>query len=255
MMNQTVIEELDQYGFYIFNDVLPEEQCEDLACELDKIVEEQKAKGLTKYINDMYKHVWNLPYKSDKFLSLVDHPKALPYLEHYLGEDLILGSFNARHPVAGQRLHSDSRLHCESKTPLYDQTFQLTVLYVLDDFLPETGSTRIIPGSNHWGGIPQEGKDYKGLIQVTVPRGSLILLKSHVWHSHTENTAGRRRWAIIGYYSMWFIKQNFDFTRNYPKDLAQKATPRQLQLLGFHSIPPTDEFEREHTKTSYPVFS
>lgn len=254
MMDKKIIDHIDRYGFYIFNNILTNGECDELTNELDRLLEMQNRKGKPPHVGAHEDYIFSVHYKSEKFLFLLDMPKILPYLEYYLGKNLIINTLNARKQINKEQvIHSDSRPHCECTAPLSDQTFSMIAAYALDDFTPENGSTRVIPGSHHWGGAPVQGEKYLGEVQVTAPKGSVILFKAHLWHGGGANSSGKRRWGIIAYYSMWFFKQSFDFTRDYPKDIVAKANPRQMQILGFHSIPPTNEFERIHTLTDYPV--
>ena len=93
------------------------------------------------------RHVANLPVMDRIFHQCIDHPRVLPILEHFLEPSLILGSLNSRivRPGDGfQDLHSDIPIYMLNM----DTPVMMNTVWMLDDFTPEIGGTRVVPGSH-----------------------------------------------------------------------------------------------------------
>src|SRR5262245_56854435 len=86
--------ELDLFGFTVLPSVLDEPETAKLAKLLD---EADEAFGID-YVYDgaFARLVPCVPAIAIAFLPLVDHPAMMPVLEGVLGEDIVLGSMNAR---------------------------------------------------------------------------------------------------------------------------------------------------------------
>ena len=119
-------------------------------------------------------HVSNLPAQDPAFFFLLDPPKTLPILEAILGKNLILGSLNARiaRPDDGEQgFHTDIGVELLNLvSPVMCNT-----VWMLDDFSPRNGSTRIVPGS-HKSGMAGPPTDFKvqHVFQVTAKAGSVL---------------------------------------------------------------------------------
>ena len=59
----------------------------------------------------------------------------------------------------------------------------------------------------------------------------------------------RSRWALIATVGMWFLKPAMDIVSSLPQTIYSKLTDEQRVLMGFCSIPPKNEFQRNNTKT------
>ena len=100
--------------------------------------------------------VWNLINKGDCFIPLINHPKIYPLIEHIIGEKTILCSMGAHMNGSGNErmpLHQD-------QWPLVPHPLEFPVMantmVLVSDNSPESGGTRLIPGSHKWPKI-----DYK----------------------------------------------------------------------------------------------
>jgi hypothetical protein len=70
-------------------------------------------------------------------------------------------------------------------------------ILMVDEFRPENGATRFVPGS-HW--LEKEpGDDARGgQVLACGPAGSIILFNGSVWHGHAANRSTGRRRSIQG---------------------------------------------------------
>src|SRR5262249_7699066 len=131
------------------------------------------------------------------------HPHVLAAVAHVLGGDLKLSSINGRNALPGQGnqwLHAD---HEEPPEP--DGYHGCNTAWLLDDFTPENGATRLVPGSHRSGRLPQDalpdpGEPHPDEIKAVAPAGSVLVFNGHVWHSGTDNRTERPRRALFAFF-------------------------------------------------------
>jgi len=158
----------------------------------------------------------------------------------------ILSYFNARSSGLPLDLHIDSYVPATG-----DYTWVMQVAYVLDDMSEKNGATIVVPGSHKSGQYTD--RDLTNTKQVTAKSGDVIIWDSRLWHGTSENITGDSRWVLIATLSRWWVKQCMDITRSIPDSIYQQLSDEQKLLMGFCSIPPTDESARIVTKGSYDV--
>lgn len=146
----------------------------------------------------------NLVDKGECFQRLVSHPLLLEAAEVVLGPDWKLSSLNYRAALPGdlgqQPLHCDMGLVPDA---LGNAVFNS--IWMLDDFTPENGPTRYVPGSHRSGQIPQAV-----LADPNAPHpeervalgkaGDVILMNSHMWHGGTANRTAVPRRSLHGFF-------------------------------------------------------
>lgn len=248
--------ELGEKGYVILENILSPLECE----HFKELLEHDYKKYSSRYVGSkkksehgledtsIVKVVYNLHNKHLDYFKLFDHPAVLPILDLMLkdgsyqnAEPYHLLNTSARCPlpnVPAQQLHLDSNL------PGGDYPLIMVVLWMLDDFTPENGATRVIPGSHKFLGYPATAKTYPEEISVIAPRGSVLIYNGSLWHGNGLKTITGDRWGAILAYGRWFIKPSFDFMQNMPHGIYDKLTDPQKDLLGYRSNPPKDEFTR-----------
>ena len=202
------------------------------------------------------KIVYNLHNKDLSFFELFEHNEVLKILDFMLlegsykdAEPYYLYNNCARSPLLGnpgQQLHSDSRL------PGINYCIVANVIWALDDFTYENGSTRIVPGSHKIKEFAEDEKIYDEEIRVNVKKGSAIIFDANLWHGGGANIDGSSRWALTLGYARWFIKPAFDYMQNTPIEIYRQLSPERKKLLGFDLAAPKDEFTRVRGRASAP---
>ena len=220
--------EMDVYGFTLLEGVLSAAEVKALRASLfawaKRLGGEQRFLGQAVQVN-------NLPALDPLYHPLIDHARTLPVIEYVLGKQIILGSLNARivrpsDPEQG--LHSDIRadlLNMESPV-------MVNTVWVLDDFTPENGATRIVPGSHRSGMAgPPEGMDVKHVFQLVAPAGSVLVFNGQCWHGGGANQAETDRHALFGHYRKSALIFQLDPHDGFLESWLEDLNPRQMELL------------------------
>lgn len=260
----TDIEKLQQDGYLLIPNLIDESTCE----KYKNLLENYYQKYAPHYVNanagsahglenkSQEKVVYNLHNKDLEWFKLFEHPQILELMQALLSggsykdsEPFYLNNNSARCPLKGnlgQQLHLDSRL------PGVNHCLVANVIWMLDDFTETNGATRVVPGSHKFNSFTEDGKVYDEEILVTGKKGSALIFNANLWHGGGGNYDGSSRWALALGYARWFIKPSFDYMKNTPKHIYDNLTDQQKRLIGFDSIPPTDEFTRVRRRSANP---
>jgi hypothetical protein len=169
----------------------------------------------------------NLVDKGEVFVDCILDAAVLEHVGHVLGPRFKLSSLNARsaNPLSeeGQPLHVDA-----GALPDERGYWVCNTVWLLDDFRPDNGALRVVPGSHRWGRRPQEVlADARALhpdeVLVTGRAGDLVVMNSHLWHGGTANRTAQARLALHAFYCRWDKPQ-----QQYQKGLLRPETVASL---------------------------
>lgn len=125
--------------------------------------------------------------------------------------------------------------------------------FALDDFRPESGATRVVPGTHQRPGPLPEAELSARAVPLRCPAGSLIAFDSTLWHASGRNVSGADRLAINAQFTRSFLKQQIDYVRLLGGRVVEGLPPRTQQLLGWYTRVPTglDEYYRAAEERLY----
>ena len=109
--------------------------------------------------------------------------------------------------------------------------FMVNAHWAYDDFLPENGATRLVPGS-HRRPLTRT-PDPSEIAYATMPRGSVLIYLGSVVHSGGANTTNRPRTAVTMSYSLGWLRQAENHYLTVPPHVARTLPERLRQLLGY----------------------
>ena len=146
----------------------------------------------------------NLVNKGRIFEEVILTPMVLQSMAQVLGPRFKLSSLNVRsaepHSDRGQPLHADSGAIADERG-----YWVANSIWMLDDFTPENGATRFVPGSHRWRRIPPadfyDAHPEEQL--VTGEAGTVVVMNAHLWHGGTANRSDAPRRAMHVYYTRW----------------------------------------------------
>ena len=238
--------ELDQQGFLLLESLIPADTTTELREHaLALAVAEQKAgKGHSYLANDSAQRVWNLVDKGEIFEEAIQHPKMLAAMAYLLGADCTLSSFtvNVLYPSAPDAgLHIDYPL---SGLPTPRPNFPMVAnsVWFLDDWTLENGATRCVPESHRrLEALPEPGVVYDDALQICGPRGSVLIVNGAIWHGSSENRTNESRVGLLGFFCRSILKPQQAHLELVSDDVISRATPTLKRLLGFDSLPNTND--------------
>jgi ectoine hydroxylase-related dioxygenase (phytanoyl-CoA dioxygenase family) len=110
-------------------------------------------------------------------------------------------------------------------------------VWLLDDFTPDNGTLRVVPGSHRWGRLPQQAladplADHPGQVLLTGRAGDLMVLNAHLWHAGTANRTSRPRTALHAFYCRRDKPQQQYQKALLRPEVQQSLTPAVRHLLA-----------------------
>lgn len=190
----------------------------------------------------------NLVNKGQIFEQVITMPRILQLLSYVLGPQFKLSSLNVR----SANPHSDwiQPLHCDvGAIPDEKGYWVCNTVWMLDDFTPENGAIRIVPGSQRSGKLPQEVlQDPRGPhpqeILLTGRAGTVVIMNTHMWHGATANRTAAPRTAMHGFYCRWDKPQQQYQKKLLSPEVQQRLGPHLRQLLALDD-PLNDELSSQ----------
>jgi ectoine hydroxylase-related dioxygenase (phytanoyl-CoA dioxygenase family) len=226
---------LDTQGYLPLPGALLPEQIGAMRARTDALIaEEGDAAGSEVHQEAGTTRLSDLVNKDPLFEICFTHPKVLAAISHVLQGDFKLSSLNYRAalPDAGlQGLHADwGRL----ETPGAYQV--CNSIWLLDDFTPENGATRAVPGSHRWPETPQEAMgnpadphpEEKLLLG---PAGTVFVFNSHTWHGGTLNRTDKLRRGLHSYFCRRHHPQQLDQRKYLRPETAARLSDAAKTIL------------------------
>lgn len=247
-------ESLDRLGYVLIEDVLDRDMLQQVRDRVEQLYEEEGENAGSEFRKEPgARRLANLVDKGQIFQRLIATPKVLEGVRQVLGDKFKLSSFNAR----SANPHSDDAqpLHCDAGALPDEKGYWVcNTIWLLDDFTPENGATRVIPGSQNWSRLPQDvldnpGKPHPEEVLVLGKAGSVVVMNTHAWHGGTANRTANHRRALHAFYCRWDKPQ-----QQYQKKLLRPETQASLsdemrQLLALDD-PLNDELSASEQKAS-----
>jgi ectoine hydroxylase-related dioxygenase (phytanoyl-CoA dioxygenase family) len=169
----------------------------------------------------------NLIDKDPLFGEVIRRPRLLAYVRAVLGPRIKLSSCNVRsvnpHWDQPQPLHADM-----GALPDERGYWVCNTVWMLDDFTPDNGPLRAVPGSHRWGKLPQEvladaRAPHPDEVVIHGQAGTVVIMNAHLWHGGLPNRTARPRTAFHAFYCRRDKPQ-----QQYQKQLLRPETQARL---------------------------
>jgi ectoine hydroxylase-related dioxygenase (phytanoyl-CoA dioxygenase family) len=139
-------------------------------------------------------------------------------------------SRSLRPGAAAQELHADVRRD-SADWPL------VGFILMIDEFRPDNGATRFVPGSHRWAGLPEHDladvhADHPQQVLACGPAGSLLVFNGSAWHGHTANRSTEPRRSLQGAFIPRDGRAATDFGARMQRETFDKLTPLARQILA-----------------------
>ena len=147
-----------------------------------------------------------------------------------IGQPFKLSSLHSRTlrpAMPKQNLHVDVRRE-SADWPL------LGFIFMVDEFRPDNGATRFIPGSHLWPAVPEDSMsdlqaDVPGEVLACGGAGSLLIFHGSTWHGHAANISSKPRRSLQGA----FIPRNGSAATNWGARMQPETRARLAPVASY----------------------
>ncbi|HVK05011.1 MAG TPA: phytanoyl-CoA dioxygenase family protein [Armatimonadaceae bacterium] len=228
-------EQLDRDGYLPLAGILTPAQVDALNDRLAQLLaEEGEEAGREVHQEAGTDRLADLVNKGEVFTPCFSHPRVLAAIAHVLGGDLKLSSLNARAALPGQGLQG---LHADWHAAVRPGDYRVcNSIWLLDDFTPDNGATRVVPGSHRRAAMPRDemadpSAPHPEERLLLAPAGTVVIFNSHTWHGGTRNRTERPRRALHSYFCRRSETQQLDQARHLRPETRARLTDAQRCLL------------------------
>jgi ectoine hydroxylase-related dioxygenase (phytanoyl-CoA dioxygenase family) len=150
-----------------------------------------------------------------------------------LGPEFKLSSLNVRSadPLGdcAQAWHADSGAISDERG-----YWVCNSVWMLDDFTPDNGATRMLPGSQRWRRLPppESHDSLPGEELVLGSAGTVVIMNAHMWHGATANRTTSPRRAMHVYYTRADKPQQQYQKRLLSPEVQQRLSQRARRILA-----------------------
>lgn len=220
--------QLYQDGYALLRQAIPSEWLADLRAVFDAGVRPSDQ--------------WPVPRGMDWRYSMLDDdsiiqavcrlPQLLAMAGELIGERFFLSQVEGREPLPDgghQQLHRDLSAQRPGDIAV--------ALAFFDDYGPENGATRIVPGSHRPepGASPFDFNDESRAVQLSGSAGDILVFDVDLVHAGSLNVIGaRRRSILISYFSESLYASHLETValRNIRMDTSDRFAPSELAFEG-----------------------
>lgn len=235
--------ELETLGYTVIRDAASLSFIEELRAQVLEVTKARLARGETvgdrrglfSYINK------NTLSKGRVFEQTVMNPKVNAIAAFLLGDGYILNTQSASVVSQGTPplfLHSDNAYVPE---PFPPWPVTATFVWVTEDLTPETGASRVVPGSHKYNRQPYAGGEgEQDAVPIICPKGSVQVWNGATWHGNCGRTApGERVTVHTSFARMCF--RTFSNNDAVPEEVVAR-NPGLDKILG-RDLPYFKEFD------------
>jgi ectoine hydroxylase-related dioxygenase (phytanoyl-CoA dioxygenase family) len=233
---------LDEEGYLLLDGFLDSAPLAALRARLEQLfAEEGETAGAEFKQEPGCRRLANLVDKGEVFRQVIAMPRLLEYVRHVLGPDIKLSSLHARSVSPGgagaQPLHADMSAIADERGDWVCNT-----IWMLDDFTPDNGTLRLVPGSHLLRRLPQQAladprADHPQEVRVTGRAGTVMVLNAHLWHAGTANHTACPRTALHAFYCRRDKPQQEDQKRLLRPEVQQGLSVSLRHLLALDDPP------------------
>lgn len=169
---------------------------------------------------------------------MAEHPIALALLDHLFDPNYLLSQLQVIDIAPGeaaQGLHADDSFY---PWPRPRPALGAATIIAIDDFTPENGATRVIPGSHTWGERYPTDEETAAAIPAVMPAGSMLFFLGTTWHSGGENRSDAPRMAVTAQYCAPWCRPQESFLLSVSRERVASSSEHMQRLLGYSIHPP-----------------
>lgn len=222
-------EALDRHGYVVFADLVDAEGLESLRAAFEAAMNPGQPGAPASQTGT--RHADHLESRSAAFEVVYTHPKVLAAVHHVLRGVFRVFLLSGRDPLSK---YGQQGLHTDWLPRAPSEPFSIvTTIWLLDDFTPNNGATRLIPGSHLLPRpLPKSRQDPASRHpdqKLAVARaGSVLVFNGHLWHSGTRNASTGPRRVL----QCQFVARELLGSTNMSLDFPPHLSPAARYILG-----------------------
>ena len=226
-------ENFNRKGFTIFDKMIDNHQVEKLCEDLKFIYNEQNTSfnhGLEIIKEENIAR--SLLNYSSSFLEFAIDTRLLSFMSLLLGEYFIIHLQNGVINKPSKKHHQASwHRDIPYQNLTTSKPLAVSAFLCLDDFTKNNGGTVLLPYSQKFDNFPSDKFIKENELQIQASKGSIIIFDSMLFHRSGFNNSKYDRRGVNTVYSRPFVKQQIEFTLQYPIKLNDSL----CRILGFDS--------------------
>ena len=228
--------DLDRDGYTIIENVFDPEQLAAVRAECEPLFEHDG--GRNSFEGFKTRRLYS-PIDDTRVLDdMVEHPIALAMLDELFDPNYLLSQLQVIDIAPGeaaQGLHADDAFYPwpRPRPPLGAAT-----IIAIDEFTPDNGATRVIPGSHRWGERYPTAEETAAAIPAVMPAGSMLFFLGTTWHSGGENRSDAPRMAVTAQYCAPWCRPQESFLLSVSRERVASSSEHMQRLLGYSIHPP-----------------
>ena len=221
-------ESLDRDGYLLLHDLIGPAQLAPLRRRFDELLASEDGQGREVHSEANVGRLANLVNKGREWEICYSHPKVLAAVWHVIGGEIHLSSLNGRSAPPG---HGHQALHCDIYAGERGPGFRAcNSVWMLDDFVPENGPTRLVPGSHSLATVPAEALEdpaepHPDQVLALGRAGTVIVFNALTWHGGTRNQTSRERRALHSFWVERSMQQQTDQSHWLEAETIERLSP------------------------------
>ena len=193
-LSDTEKQRLDKDDFLIFPDIFDADTVQQLREAFERVIDTKSlhATAIPGLLEEGARRVQYCEHKDPAFDRCYIQPKVLSAVWHVFQRPFHLATVCGRDPQQG---HGIQPLHADAGPTKNRDVVAVQTFFMFDDFTPDNGASRVVPGALHCADQRWEGStaDHPEQVLVTGSAGSVAVINSHLYHNGTRNNNGKHR--------------------------------------------------------------
>jgi hypothetical protein len=230
-LSKNAASELREQGFVVLRSAVSSDRMEHLAHAYNVAVASASDDDI--HTGTASTRVNDFVNRGSEFDDLYVFPPLLEACRLVIGGVFKLSSFHAR----TLRPHTPAEgLHVDVRRDSADRPL-LSFILMVDEFRPDNGATRFVPGSHQWPHTPAETMsdlhaDYAGQVLACGGAGSLVVFDGSTWHGHTANISSGPRRSLQGAFIPRDGRAATDFAARMQPETSERIGLLAKRVLG-----------------------
>ncbi|WP_417450524.1 phytanoyl-CoA dioxygenase family protein [Kordiimonas sp.] len=259
MDHQDIIETIKDRGYFIIENLLPDETIQAAREILDPIFTSQRT-GRNQFEGFKTQRIYSLPKLGPALWPFFSNPDVLKIIRPLLWDDCLITAALAANVLPGeqpQAFHVDDGFY---PIPRPRPAFSVGAIWAMDDFTAENGATELIPYSHKWAeeetpeGVltlddaftrhePGQADGWHSpanaeIVKAEMPRGSVLIFLGNLWHRAGGNRSNGSRLGLFPQYCASWARTQENFYLSIPQETVATMPEEMQTLLGYNILPP-----------------